>query len=137
MACKGVRLTAAQIESVASGGLVTWKKDAPTYSLKRGTRFIHRDIKMLNWKDDMKNNFQKPKQKLGDKYQLKGYIATDSMRRIAEERTRDLLGYFHATRRNRSWSQTDNDLRLLCESCYMQGLHDILDVISKRGIGAV
>jgi hypothetical protein len=47
MACKGVRLTPEQIELVANGGKVTWKKDAPTFSLKRGTRFIHRDIEML------------------------------------------------------------------------------------------
>lgn len=45
-ACKGVRLTPQQIRSVASGGRVTWKKDAPTFSLNRGTKFIHRDIKM-------------------------------------------------------------------------------------------
>jgi hypothetical protein len=48
MACKGVRLTAEQIELVARGGKVTWKKDAPTFSLSRGTRFIHRDIQMLH-----------------------------------------------------------------------------------------
>lgn len=46
MACKGVRLTAEQIEVVASGGKVTWKKDAPTFSFKSGTKFIHRDIEM-------------------------------------------------------------------------------------------
>jgi hypothetical protein len=46
MACKGVRLTATEIETVARGGKVTWKKDAPTFSLARGTRFIHRDIEM-------------------------------------------------------------------------------------------
>ena len=45
-ACKGVRLTPQQIEAVADGGKVTWKKDAPTFSFKRGTRFIHRDIEM-------------------------------------------------------------------------------------------
>jgi hypothetical protein len=48
MACKGVRLTAEQIELVASGGKVTWKKDAPTFSLVRGTKFIHRDIEMID-----------------------------------------------------------------------------------------
>ncbi len=47
MACKGVRLTAQEIETVARGGKVTWKKDAPTFSLSRGTRFIHRDIQMI------------------------------------------------------------------------------------------
>jgi hypothetical protein len=47
MACKGVRLTSDQIEYVARGGKVTWTKDAPTFSLKLGTRFIHRDIQML------------------------------------------------------------------------------------------
>ena len=46
MACKGVRLTATEIETVARGGKVTWKKEAPTFSLARGTRFIHRDIEM-------------------------------------------------------------------------------------------
>jgi hypothetical protein len=47
MACKGVRLTAQEIETVARGGKVTWKKDAATFSLSRGTRFIHRDIQMI------------------------------------------------------------------------------------------
>jgi hypothetical protein len=47
MACKGVRLTPQEIETVARGGKVTWKRDAPTYSLLSGTRFIHRDIQML------------------------------------------------------------------------------------------
>ena len=47
MACKGVRLTPHEIETVAMGGKVTWKKDAPTFSLSRGTKFIHRDIQMI------------------------------------------------------------------------------------------
>lgn len=47
MASKGVRLTAQEIVTVSSGGKVTWKKDAPTFSLSRGTRFIHRDVEML------------------------------------------------------------------------------------------
>jgi hypothetical protein len=46
MASKGVRLTAAQIEYVATGGKVTWKKDAPTFSLSCGTRFLHRNVVM-------------------------------------------------------------------------------------------
>jgi hypothetical protein len=46
-ACKGVRISPQDIVTVASGGKVTWKKDAPTFSLKRGTRFIHRDIQMI------------------------------------------------------------------------------------------
>ena len=46
MACKGVRLTPQEIVTVASGGKVTWKKDAPTFSLSRGTKFIHRDVEM-------------------------------------------------------------------------------------------
>jgi hypothetical protein len=47
MACKGVRLTPAQIKTVANGGKVRWEKDAPTFSLSRGTKFIHREIQML------------------------------------------------------------------------------------------
>jgi hypothetical protein len=46
MACKGVRLTAEQIESVAGGETITWKKDAPTFSLASGTKFIHRDVRL-------------------------------------------------------------------------------------------
>lgn len=44
MASKGVRLTPQQIESVASGNKVTWRKDAPTYSLSGQVKFMHRDV---------------------------------------------------------------------------------------------
>ena len=47
MACKGVRLTPHEIMTVANGGKVTWKKDAPTFGLNGGTKFIHREIQML------------------------------------------------------------------------------------------
>lgn len=47
MACKGVRLTPSEIVTVASGGKVIWKKDAPTFSLSRGIKFIHRNIEMI------------------------------------------------------------------------------------------
>lgn len=46
MASKGVRLTSQQIMQVASGETVTWKKDAPTFSLNGGTRFLQRNIRM-------------------------------------------------------------------------------------------
>lgn len=46
MACKGVRLSANEIVQVAKGGKVTWKKDAPTYSLSGQARFMHRDVVM-------------------------------------------------------------------------------------------
>lgn len=46
MASKGVRLSPEQIVNVASGGKVTWFKDAPTFNLKGGVRFMHRDVKM-------------------------------------------------------------------------------------------
>jgi DNA polymerase type B, organellar and viral len=46
-ACKGVRLTPKEILTVAGGAQVHWKKDAPTFSLNRGTKFIHREIRMV------------------------------------------------------------------------------------------
>lgn len=45
-ASKGVRLSPEQIVEVASGNKVTWKKDAPTYSLSGQVRFMHRDVVM-------------------------------------------------------------------------------------------
>lgn len=46
MASKGARLTADQILSIANGGIVEWKKDAPSFDLKaHTTRFIHREIR--------------------------------------------------------------------------------------------
>lgn len=46
MASKGVRITAQQIEQVARGGKVTWKKDAPTFSLSGQVKFLARDVVM-------------------------------------------------------------------------------------------
>lgn len=44
-ACKGVRLSAEEILKVARGDTVTYNPDSPSYSLKRGVRFISRKIR--------------------------------------------------------------------------------------------
>ena len=47
IASKGVKLTAAQLFRVANGETVIYKKDAPTYNLKKQEwRFITREVKM-------------------------------------------------------------------------------------------
>lgn len=43
-ACKGVRLTPAEIVSVARGKTVTYYSDAPTFSFLRGANFLERKI---------------------------------------------------------------------------------------------
>lgn len=45
-ACKGVRLTAEEILRVASGEEVDWFKDAPTFSIRKPTKFIKRTVRM-------------------------------------------------------------------------------------------
>jgi|SRR5580658_316796 hypothetical protein len=47
MASKGVHLTSSEIESVAKGHTVTWKKDAPTFHFKTHTAsYISRRVKL-------------------------------------------------------------------------------------------
>ena len=46
-ASKGARLTYDQIIRIAQGETVTWKKDAPAFSLRYGARFIERNIKKV------------------------------------------------------------------------------------------
>ena len=43
-ACKGVKLSAAEIERVARGEIVTYKSEAESFSLKTGKRFISRKV---------------------------------------------------------------------------------------------
>ena len=43
-ACKGARISADAIERVARGGSVTYRSEAPTFSLTRGTNFVTREI---------------------------------------------------------------------------------------------
>ena len=45
-ASKGITATAKQIKSIASGKQLTFERDAPTYSVKHGARFISRKIRM-------------------------------------------------------------------------------------------
>lgn len=44
-ACKGVRISAAEIEKVAGNGTVTYEPDAPTFSIKTGTKFTSRRVR--------------------------------------------------------------------------------------------
>ncbi len=57
------------------------------------------------------------------------YRPDPAMVRIADERTRAIL---------REWTSALNwgpvDFRILAESCYMQGIHDVLDAIDQRGL---
>lgn len=46
LACKGVRLTAEQIHSVARGNEITWYADRPTFNAAGGVSFMHRRIRM-------------------------------------------------------------------------------------------
>ena len=43
-ACKGARISATAIERVARGETVTYRSEAPTFSLTRGTNFVTREI---------------------------------------------------------------------------------------------
>jgi hypothetical protein len=45
---KGVRLSAAEICQIAQGETITYKRDAPTFSIKSGAHFIARDVKMTD-----------------------------------------------------------------------------------------
>lgn len=45
---KGVRLTAAQIISIAKGGKVTYQQDAPTFSLFKEPGFLSRQVSMIH-----------------------------------------------------------------------------------------
>lgn len=49
---KGGSLTMDEIISIANGSKVTYLNDAPTFSLHRPTRFIHRDFKMTALSDE-------------------------------------------------------------------------------------
>jgi DNA polymerase elongation subunit (family B) len=44
IACKGVRISALEIESVAKGETVTYKSEAESFSIKNGKRFISRRV---------------------------------------------------------------------------------------------
>jgi hypothetical protein len=47
MASKGVHLSPTEIEAVARGKVITWKKDAPTFNFKTHTSsYIKRDVRM-------------------------------------------------------------------------------------------
>ena len=48
IASKGSRLTGPEIFNVAGGSIVKWKKEAPSMSLKMGTKFIERNIRRQN-----------------------------------------------------------------------------------------
>jgi hypothetical protein len=64
-----------------------------------------------------------------NKIEAHTYAPDPSMQRIAAERTYDIL---------RAWSWHVSfgpvDFKILAESCYMQGLHDMLDAIEQRGL---
>lgn len=45
VACKGVRINASQIEKICKGATITYLSEAPTFSLKRGIKFLERKVK--------------------------------------------------------------------------------------------
>lgn len=45
IACKGVKLSADEILEVASGNTVTYRREAPSFSVKHGAKFITRQVK--------------------------------------------------------------------------------------------
>lgn len=42
---KGVKISGADIQSICRGDVVTWRSEAPSFSLKSGTRFIERRVR--------------------------------------------------------------------------------------------
>lgn len=46
IASKGVRLTFGEIERIIKNDVVQWKKDAPSFSLRFGARWVKRDIEL-------------------------------------------------------------------------------------------
>ena len=67
--------------------------------------------------------------RLLNRFELKFYIAPHRMVEIAAERTTDMADYFVINARDRRYFV--DDVHCLARSAYMQGIHDILDVIAS------
>lgn len=63
---------------------------------------------------------------IGDRYHVKGFIPPVALQNIAEERTWGLQGAFVASGAKAS------HVAVLARSCYMQGLNDSIDAITRN-----
>ena len=68
---------------------------------------------------------------LAKRLEISAYIPPASSERIAEERTSDMVHYFHALMQTASWTETDRYVQLLANSCYLQGVTDAAIAIAK------
>jgi len=61
---------------------------------------------------------------LAKRLQISAFIPPARSVEIAEERTGDMVHYFHAVMREASWEEASRNVQLLANSCYLQGVND-------------
>lgn len=73
----------------------------------------------------------KPRQKLGDRFQVRGFIPPAKMVDIADDRTMGMqMAFVHLAARA-------GHVGILARSCYMQGVNDAIDSLHKSGMRIV
>jgi hypothetical protein len=59
------------------------------------------------------------------------FIPSERMQLIAQERTEGIVQAFLLTR-SFDWTRFQRNIEILARSCYMQGLNDMTDAVTKR-----
>jgi hypothetical protein len=73
----------------------------------------------------------KPRQQLGERFDVRGYIPPAQLVEIAEDRTDGIVSAFiHLGARA-------SHVQRFANSCYMQGVNDAIDAINKAGLKVV
>jgi hypothetical protein len=73
---------------------------------------------------------------LAQRLEISAYIPPTRAQEIAEERTGDMVHYFHALMRESSWDEAQRNVQLLANSCYLQGVTDAAVSVAKLERGA-
>jgi hypothetical protein len=68
---------------------------------------------------------------LAKRLEISAYIPPERSVEIAEERTGDMVHYFHALMREASWEEASRYVQLLANSCYLQGITDAAVAMAK------
>ena len=65
--------------------------------------------------------------------EVKLVVPPPDLARIAAERTKGMVRYFHATVRRVNWFTVDSYLCALAQSAYLQGIQDGIDAAIQGG----
>lgn len=70
---------------------------------------------------------------LGNRCEVKAWVAPKHIEAIADERTSGMVTYYVRASTSSGLQAGMRHLETLARSCYLQGMNDILDVIAKKG----